>query len=76
MGTAMESYGNFLFGNGDVRWHVDEIAEDLPCLGVFVAAHAPRNLSGGQMLEVEGAQGLVLALAGRRGLGEEPLAIR
>ena len=36
----MESYGDFPFGNGDVSRHVDEIAEDLPGLGVFIAAHA------------------------------------
>jgi hypothetical protein len=40
MGAAMESYGDFLFGNRDVGWHVDEIAEDLPCLSIFIAAHA------------------------------------
>jgi hypothetical protein len=40
MGAAMESYSDFLFGNGDVSRHVDEIAEDLSCLGVFIATHA------------------------------------
>jgi len=41
MGAAMESHGDFLFGDGDVSRHIDEIAEDLPCLSVLIAAHAP-----------------------------------
>ena len=40
MGAAMEPHPDFVFGNGDVGRHVDEIAEDLARLGVVVAEAA------------------------------------
>ena len=36
----MEALFDFMVSNGDVRWHVDQIAEDLASLGIVVAAHA------------------------------------
>ena len=40
MGAAMETHGDFIFGDGDIGGHVDEITEDLAGLGVAVSAHA------------------------------------
>ncbi len=40
MGTPVESHPDFVFGDGDIGRHVDEIAEDLARLSVIVAAHA------------------------------------
>jgi len=40
MGAAMEPHRDFVLGDGDVGRHVDEIAEDLACLGTVIAAHA------------------------------------
>jgi hypothetical protein len=37
--AAIESHGDFSFGDGDVARHVDKTAEDSPCLGVLVARH-------------------------------------
>ena len=42
MGAPVESDW-FIFSNGDVGRHVDEVAEDLACLGIVVAAHAARH---------------------------------
>ena len=36
----MEAHPDFVFGDGDVGRHVDEVAEDLARLGVSVSAHA------------------------------------
>jgi hypothetical protein len=35
----MESDRDFLVGDGHIGWHVDEVAEDLPRLGIVIAAH-------------------------------------
>ena len=43
MGSAMKAQRNFVVGDGDVGRHVDKIAEDLACLRVIVAAHAPSH---------------------------------
>ena len=40
VGAPMESHPDFIFGDGDVSRHVDEVAEDLTRLGIVVAAHA------------------------------------
>jgi len=37
--SAMKFDVDFGFRNGDGSWHIQEIAEDLPGLGVGVAAH-------------------------------------
>ena len=39
MGAAVEPHGDFGLGDGDVGWHVDEIAEDLARLGIVIATH-------------------------------------
>ena len=39
MGPAMESEPDFGVGDGDVGWHIDEVAEDLARLSIVVSAH-------------------------------------
>jgi hypothetical protein len=45
--AAVEAHPDFVFGDGNVGRHVDEVAEDLARLGVVVAAHA----AGHQVIE-------------------------
>ena len=40
MGAAVEADGDLGFGDGDIGGHIDQIAEDLPGLGVAVAPHS------------------------------------
>jgi hypothetical protein len=39
VGTTVEAHSDLTFGDGDIGWHIDEIAEDLTRL-----AEAPRRL--------------------------------
>jgi len=32
--AAMEAHSDFMVSNGDVRWHIDQVAEDLASLGI------------------------------------------
>ena len=43
MGAAVEADPDLVVGDGDIGRHVDEIAKDLACLGVIIAAHASRH---------------------------------
>src|SRR5574341_1140479 len=40
MGAAVEGDGDLSLTDGDAVRHVDEVAEDLPSVGIAVAAHA------------------------------------
>ena len=40
MGATVESHFDFAFGDRHISGHVDEVAEDLPCLAFGVSAHA------------------------------------
>ena len=40
MGTAVESHSDFVICDSDIGWHIDQIAEDLACLGIIISTHA------------------------------------
>ena len=39
MGSAVEADLDLVFHQCDIGWHVDQIAEDLPGLGIRIATH-------------------------------------
>lgn len=41
----MQPHEDLVVGDGDVAGHVDEIAKEVSCLGVSVAAHPARKQS-------------------------------
>ena len=47
VGATVEADSNLAFGDGDVGWHVDKVAEDLARLSITVSAHS----SGHQAIE-------------------------
>ena len=40
MCPPMEPHPDFVLANGDVGRHIDQVAEDLPRLSIFITTHA------------------------------------